>query len=225
MTTETDGPGPHLPEPHFEDDGLTIYRFASGPYDNNAYLIVCPRTNQSIVIDTPAEATELVAAARRTDVQAILITHGHFDHTLGYKEITTALNADTGIGEADAPDLPSPPKILIADGDVFTVGRLKLKAIATPGHTPGSTCFLVNRHLFSGDTLFPGGPGKSGSPEAFKQIVESISTRLFALDNRTTFYPGHGAEGSLQTAKDEYVAFVVRERVEGLHGDVTWLGG
>ena len=218
--TQQDSQGP---APHYSDESLTLYKFPSGPYDNNAYLLVCPRTNQSIVIDTPAEATDLVSVAKRTDVQAILITHGHFDHTMGYAEIVSALRADTGIGEADAGEIPTPPKLLISHGDVIRAGKVELKAIATPGHTPGSTCFVTGRHLFTGDTLFPGGPGKSGSPEAFKQIVDGITGRLFALDGRTAFYPGHGADGSLQTAKDEYVAFAVKPHPSDLHGDVLWL--
>ncbi len=208
---------------HYTDENLTLYKFPSGPYDNNAYLLVCPQTNRSIVIDTPVEATALVRVAKQTDVQTVLITHGHFDHTLGYPDITAELGAEVGIGEADAVDLPSPPQILVANGDMFTAGTIKLKAIATPGHTPGSTCFVVGRHLFTGDTLFPGGPGKSGSPESFRQILESITFRLFALDGRTAFYPGHGADGLLQTAKDEYTSFAVRPHPDDLHGDVTWL--
>ena len=209
--------------PHYSDGELEIYKFPSGPYDNNSYLIVCPSTNRSIVIDTPADASQIVAAARLTDVQVILITHSHFDHILGYEEILAELGVDAGIGRSDAGDLPSPPRFLIDDGDEFTAGGVTLRAIATPGHTPGSTSFVVGRHLFTGDTLFPGGPGKSDSPRAFRQLVDSISTRLLALDGRTVFYPGHGTDGSLQDAKDEYETFTSRTLPEDLYGDVVWL--
>ena len=217
MTVTTEGP------PHYSDGELQIYKFPSGPLDNNSYLIVCPDTNRSIVIDTPADASRMVEAARRTDVQMVLITHSHFDHILGYEEILAELDVEAGIGRPDAGDLPSPPRFLIDDGDEFTAGGVTLRAIATPGHTPGSTSFVTGRHLFAGDTLFPGGPGKSDSPRAFTQLVDSISTRLLTLDGRTTIYPGHGADGSLQDAIDEYEAFASRPHPEGLYGDVVWL--
>ncbi len=209
--------------PHYSDDELEMYKFPSGPYDNNSYLIVCPRSNRSIVIDTPADASKMVEAAKRTDVQMVLITHSHFDHILGYEEILAELGVDAGIGRSDAGDLPTPPRFLIDDGDEFTAGGVTLRAISTPGHTPGSTSFVTGRHLFTGDTLFPGGPGKSDSPRAFRQLVDSVSTRLLTLDACTTFYPGHGADGSLQDAIDEYQEFAARPRPEDLYGDVVWL--
>lgn len=217
MKVITEGP------PHYSDDELEIYKFPSGPYDNNSYLIVCPSSNRSIVIDTPAEASKMVEAAKRTDVQMVLITHSHFDHILGYEEILGELGVDAGIGRSDAGDLPSPPRFLIDDGDEFTAGGITLRAISTPGHTPGSTSFVTGRHLFTGDTLFPGGPGKSDSPRAFRQLIDSVSTRLLTLDGCSAFYPGHGADGSLQNAIDEYQAFASKLRPEDLYGDVVWL--
>lgn len=218
MNTDTGTPAPHYAGPD-----LTLYKFPSGPYDNNAYLLVCPQTNRSIVIDTPGEADNLIEAAKRTDVQAVLITHGHFDHLMGYQDVVPELGATAGIGAGDTGDMPSPPGIVIRDGDEFTAGTIKLTAIATPGHTPGSTCFVAGSHLFTGDTLFPGGPGKSGSPAAFKRLVESIKSRLFVLNDDSTFYPGHGADGLLRDAINEYAAFSAKPHTDDLHGDVTWL--
>ena len=214
LDNDTSRPGPHYAGPD-----LTLYKFPSGPYNNNAYLLVCPQTNRSIVIDTPGEADDLIEATKRTQVQAVLITHGHFDHLMGYQDVVPEL----GIGSGDIGDMPSPPQIVVRDGDEFTAGTIKLTAIATPGHTPGSTCFIVGSHLFTGDTLFPGGPGKSGSPGAFKQLVQSITSRLFLLDGASTFYPGHGADGLLKDAKNEYATFAARPHASDLHGDVTWL--
>lgn len=212
-------------EPHFSEENLTVYKFPSGPYDNNSYLIVCPRTNQSIVIDTPAEASQMVAAAKQTDVQLVLITHGHFDHIMGYEEILAELGVGAGIGRDDAGDLPSPPRHLVDDGDVFTAGDITLTAIFTPGHTPGSTSFVTGPRLFTGDTLFPGGPGRSDSPAALGQMLDSISTRLLVLDDVTDFYPGHGADGLLADARREYQVFASREHPSDLQGDVVWLDG
>ena len=91
------------------------------------------------------------------------------------------------------------------DGDVISAGGVNLTAVFTPGHTPGSTCYFTEGHLFSGDTLFPGGPGKSGSPEKFKQLVESITTKLFTLGDDVNVFPGHGeTDGSIRESKAEY---------------------
>ena len=148
--------------PHYQDDNITIHKYECGPYGNNAYLLVCPQTNESILIDTPAEPHKLIEAANATDVKAILITHNHQDHLLGFDEVTSAIDASVGIGEADAHALPSAPARLLRDGDEIAAGTLTLKAIGTPGHTPGSTCYTIGRALFSGDTLFPRRPGQDG---------------------------------------------------------------
>ena len=208
---------------NFQDDTITIHKIQCGPYGNNAYLLVCPETNRSIIIDTPPDPGALVAAAKATDVQAILITHNHWDHIEGLDEVTSAIGAPVGIGADDADGLPNAPQIVIHDADEITAGTLTLKAIFTPGHTPGSTCFSLGPHLFTGDTLFPNGPGRSGSPEALKQLIGSITDRLFVLDEIDNFYPGHGDDGNLATEKGKYEVFASREHPADLQGDVDWL--
>ena len=101
---------------------------------------------------------------------------------------------------------------------------MRLRAVLTPGHTPGSTSFVTGQHLFSGDTLFPGGPGKSASPAALRQMIESITQRMFTLGDVTDFYPGHGGDGKLEDAKREYEVFASRSHPDDLCGDVAWLG-
>ena len=209
--------------PHYQDDGLVIYKIKCGPYDNNAYVVVCPRTNRSVVIDAPAEPGPMLAVARETEVQAVVITHNHFDHIMGLEEVRQALGAPVGIGAADAGALATPPDFLLEDGGQVRAGDVVLTALATPGHTPGSTCLVTGRHLFTGDTLFPGGPGKTRSPENLRQILDSITTRLFALGDDVVFYPGHGDDGDLKTAKEEYAVFASREHPADLCGDVLWL--
>ena len=207
----------------FQDDTITIHKIQCGPYGNNAYLLVCPETNQSIIIDTPPDPGALIAAAKETDVQAILITHNHWDHIEGLDEVTSAIGAPVGIGADDADGLPNAPQIVIHDADEITAGTLTLTAIFAPGHTPGSTCFSFGPHLFTGDTLFPNGPGRSGSPEALKQLIGSITDRLFVLDGIDNFYPGHGDDGNLATEKGKYEVFASREHPADLQGDVDWL--
>jgi glyoxylase-like metal-dependent hydrolase (beta-lactamase superfamily II) len=209
--------------PHYQDSSITIHKIKCGPYDNNAYLLVCPQTNESILIDTPAEPDQLIEAAKQTDVKAIIITHNHMDHLLGFEDVTSATGAPVGIGEADAGALTMKPDMLFKDGDEIRAGTITLKAIHTPGHTPGSTCYVVGSSLFTGDTLFPGGPGKTRTPENLKQIIESITTRLFAYGDETSVYPGHGDDGSLKNSKEEYAVYASKQHPADLSGDVLWL--
>ena len=145
--------------PHYQDDKVIIHKMECGPYGNNIYLVVCPETNESIFIDTPAEPDPMIELAKTTDVKAIIITHNHMDHLLGFEDVTAAIDAPVGIGADDADALSRPADRLLRDGDVISAGNVNLTALFTPGHTPGSTCYFTDGHLFSGDTLFPGGPG------------------------------------------------------------------
>ena len=131
-----------------------------------------------------------------------------------------------GISTEDADELPRPADRLIKDGDVISAGKVSLTAMLTPGHTAGSICLYTPGYLFAGDTLFPGGPGKTWSPEAFRQIVESITTKLFILGDDDTVFPGHGGdETDVKTAKAEYAGFASREHPDDIFGDVLWKDG
>ena len=209
--------------PHYQDDAITIHKVKCGPYDNNAYILVCPETNESLVLDAPAGPEGLIAAAGATTVRSILTTHNHSDHIQGLTEVASALGAPVGIGEGDASALPRPPDFFLQDGASIEAGTLTLKIVSTPGHTPGSTCLSIGSHLFTGDTLFPGGPGKTRTPADLDQLIQSITGRLLTLADDVTFYPGHGDDGGLKTAKDEYAFFASREHPQDLCGDVLWL--
>ena len=181
----------------------SIQSFVSG-YANNAFLITCARTNKSIIIDTPDNPVELIEAARNTEVEAILITHGHRDHVEGFDDVGGAFDVPVGIGNEDRDSLPASADVAldVASGNTIFVGDIALSAMATPGHTPGSTCYLLesleskqaeeHSHVFTGDTLFPGGPGKSVSHEALKQIIESLEANIFTLPDSVAVLPGHG---------------------------------
>ena len=127
-----------------------------------------------------------------------------------------------GIGTNDASALPRPPEMNLKDGDVIKFGNREMQVLATPGHTDGAVCLLVGKHLFSGDTLFPGGPGKTRSPEAFQQIIGSITSKLLTLSDDTAVYPGHGLDTTIGNARGEYQAFASRQHPSGLSGEVTW---
>jgi glyoxylase-like metal-dependent hydrolase (beta-lactamase superfamily II) len=207
---------------HFDGD-IKITKINMGPYNNNGYIVVCPETNEGIIIDTPAEPEKLLSEIGNVDIKAILITHGHQDHLLGFAEITGKVGAVVGAGVDDIDLLPTPPDLGLRDGAVVQFGKRSILALSTPGHTPGSTCFLVGKHLFSGDTLFPGGPGKSRSPQAFRQEINSITRKLLVLPDETAVYPGHGDDTTIGIARAEYQSFASRPHPDDLHGDVSWL--
>jgi hydroxyacylglutathione hydrolase len=209
--------------PLFYDDEVKVFKTSCGPYDNNAYLIVCPQTGESIIIDAPTGPGELLEEAKGTQVKAILITHNHQDHMAGLKEMMDATGAHVQAHSEDATALPIPPTVLVKDGDIITAGTIELKVIHTPGHTPGSVCYLVGKHLFSGDTLFPGGPGRSRSPEALGQIIKSITEKLYPLPDDTFLLPGHGQDSTLGVSREEYRVFAEKSHPADLSGDVLWL--
>ena len=170
----------------------------AGEYENNIYLIVCATTGKAVLIDAAAEAPRIISAGAGTDVTAILTTHGHFDHIGAVQELQDAWEIPFRLHPADTEIAQRTPDDPLSDGATIAVGELRIDTIWTPGHTPGSTCFLVEDLLFTGDTLFPGGPGATRFPYAdFDQIMRSLESRLFILDDATPFFPGHGKPSTI----------------------------
>ena len=155
----------------YEGARWKIERFISG-FANNAYLVTAAADGTSIIIDTPDQPHELIAAARQTTVRAVLITHNHWDHLEGFEDVLNVFRVPVGIGEEDAPAIEGKPTggaIDVSDGNVVDICGISLTAISTPGHTDGSTCYVLAdpdgaQHLFSGDTLFPGDRAGPGAP-------------------------------------------------------------
>ncbi|HCL26160.1 MAG TPA: hypothetical protein DHW65_07450 [Dehalococcoidia bacterium] len=206
------------------DGEVKITKVANmSPMGNNGYLVTCPETNEAVLIDTPGEPEKLLGVIGDEKIQAILITHNHRDHLAGFDEITGKVNAPVGIAPADAHALPKAPDLDLTDGRIIKFGNQELEVLNTPGHTDGASCFRVGKHLFSGDTLFPGGPGKSRSPEAFAQLLNSVSTKLMALSDDTAVYPGHGDDTTIGEARRRYTDFQSRSHPANLCGDVDWL--
>ena len=205
------------------DGEIRINKINMGPYNNNGYIVICPETNEGIIIDTPAEPEKLLDQIGDTRIRAVLITHKHQDHLLGFQEITSTVDAPVGVGANDADGLPRSPERELKDGDVVRFGNRAIQVLDTPGHTEGAACYLIGKHLFSGDTLFPGGPGKTRSPEALSQVIGSITSKLLTLPDDTAVYPGHGDDTTIGEARQQYGVFASRSHPDDLCGDVTWL--
>src|SRR5688572_28968370 len=166
---------------HWQDEQAEIHKVVVGPMDNNVYVLRCRDTGDAVLIDAANEHERLLDLCRALGVRRVLETHGHWDHIQAVPELRDA-GYSVAVTAQDAAMLPSYDEVL-ADDDAIEVGRLRLRTIHTPGHTPGSMCFLLEGHpvLFSGDTLFPGGPGNTSFEGGdFATIVESLDRRLFA---------------------------------------------
>ena len=173
--------------------GLTVERVIVGPLENNTWIAACEQTGEAVIIDAADEAGRILEAAAGYRVGAILTTHGHADHVQAVAQVRSALDIPYRIHPLDAPAAGISPFDPISEGEHIAVGRASLTAVHTPGHTPGSTCFVAGPLLFSGDTLFPGGPGATADPDRFAEIMTSLQERLFALPDDTAVLPGHGA--------------------------------
>jgi glyoxylase-like metal-dependent hydrolase (beta-lactamase superfamily II) len=205
------------------DNDVRIERLTLGAWDTNTYIVVCQKTNESLVVDAPAKASEIIAGLQGTNPRYILLTHDHSDHTGALASLRSRLKVPLAAYEADSSTLKTPPEILLKDGDTISLGNLKVKVLQVPGHTPGSLCFKIGKHLLAGDTIFPGGPGKTWSPDEFRQLLKSITEKIFLLPDDTFIYPGHGDGTTVNKAKEEYAVFASRPHSPDLCGDVTWL--
>ncbi len=206
-----------------KDDNLQIDKLTVGAFDNNCYIITCPTTGESVVVDAPAEAAKILKGLKGTHPRFILITHTHMDHLGALSELKSKLGIPVAVHPLDARTLLLQPDTFLADGVTVSFGKVELKVLHTPGHTPGSLCFLTGNYLISGDTLFPGGPGKTGSPANLRQIIESIKGKIFCLPDDTQVHPGHGDSTVLKKEKEEFAVFSSRPHDPNLCGDVLWL--
>ena len=206
-----------------EDRDVRIIKMELGPFGTNAYIIVCRATGDSILVDAPGDADKVLKRLAGTNPKYIVLTHTHIDHIGALEELKTMLKVPVALHPEDAVRLSLRPDMELKDGDTIEVGKLKFKVLHTPGHTPVSLCFLVGKYLISGDTIFPGGPGKTGTPADFKQIVKSIETRLFVLPDDTEAYPGHGEGTVLGEEKKAFAIFASKPHDPNLCGDVLWL--
>jgi glyoxylase-like metal-dependent hydrolase (beta-lactamase superfamily II) len=189
-----------------EIDGLSVTKLAVGPMDNNAYLLRCLRTGEAVLIDAANEADRLLAMIGDTPVARIITTHRHADHWQALAQVQAATGAAVVAHPDDAAELPVSVAELAEHGGTVPVGDAQLSVIHLRGHTPGSIALGYDAagrlrdtpHLFTGDSLFPGGPGKTTSPETFTSLMDDLDERVFGqLPDGTWVYPGHGDDTTL----------------------------
>jgi glyoxylase-like metal-dependent hydrolase (beta-lactamase superfamily II) len=198
---------------HWADSRLEIHRVVVGSYDNNVFVLRCRETGEAVLIDAANEHERLLEMCRRLGVRRVLETHGHWDHIGAVAEVRDA-GYEVGVNSLDAPMLKDVGyDVFIDDAEIIEVGRLRLHAIHNPGHTPGSVSFLVDGAplLFSGDTLFPGGPGATKFAGAdFATIIDSIDNKLFTLPAHTVVMPGHGVSTTIGNERPHLQEWVDR---------------
>ncbi len=190
--------------------GATITKISVGPMDNNAYLVVDDATGKALLVDAAAESDRLTELLddHAPELALIVTTHSHADHWQALADVVGGTGAPTAAHSLDAEPLPVVPDRELAHGDRVHVGELALEVIHLRGHTPGSVALLLRTddgaHLFTGDSLFPGGPGKTGSPEDFSSLMDDLESRVFGtLDDDTVVYPGHGRDTNLGAERDQ----------------------
>jgi glyoxylase-like metal-dependent hydrolase (beta-lactamase superfamily II) len=188
---------------HFEDSQAEIHKLVVGPMDNNVFVLRCKETGDAVLLDAANEHEKLLELCQRLNVRKVLETHGHWDHIQAVPAVRDA-GYEVGVTSQDSAMLPSYDFVL-EDESVIEVGRLRLHTIHTPGHTPGSMCFRVEGSpvLFSGDTLFPGGPGNTTFEGGdFPTIMRSLEDRLFAkVPDDHIVMPGHGDDTTIGTER------------------------
>ncbi len=186
-------------------DGLTIRKASVGSMDNNAYLLTCTATDEQLLIDAaddPDRLAELIAEGTGR-LHAVATTHRHEDHHRALRPVVETTHATTYAGSPDAPELPVAVDETVDQGDVISFGAIDLTVIRLTGHTPGSIALAWTEpggrvHLFTGDSLFPGGPGKTDSPQDFTQLMDDLQARVFDVYGDDTWvYPGHGNDTTL----------------------------
>ena len=202
---------PGGPAARRELDGVTITKVSVGEMDNNAYVLVCRATGETLLIDAANETARLLdtvdTVGSRDKLNRLITTHKHWDHIQSLPDVVEATGPRTYAGEKDAPELPVATDETVGDDDVVRFGDAQLEIIHLDGHTPGSIAMLYrdphgHGHIFTGDSLFPGGHGKTATRAHHDSLMDDLETKVFGrLDDDTWVYPGHGDDTTLGTER------------------------
>ena len=218
----------------FENENYKIEYFVTGFLSNNSYLISSKKSDHATIIDAPENPRDLLSKIHRNKIDKslnqekikVIITHGHHDHIEGLDLLVDRIGKIyITIGLKDARYITNNENIspIIKDQSIIN-GDIKVESLITPGHTEGSICLLFepnddSKFLFTGDTLFPGGPGKTSSSLNFQSIYNSIKNKIYSLPEDTKILPGHGKFTDIRQSKREFKNFNFKSHI---FGDVTW---
>ncbi|BBX02197.1 hypothetical protein MMOR_31330 [Mycolicibacterium moriokaense] len=189
--------------------GASIVKVSVGPMDNNAYLVTCSQTGETLLIDAANDPEILLELIERfaPKLSLIVTSHQHFDHWQALEKVAKATGAPTAAHQLDADPLPVKPDRILAHGDTVKIGKLSFDVIHLQGHTPGSVALALDgadeaTHLFTGDCLFPGGVGKTWQEGDFEKLLDHVTSRVFNVyGDSTVVYPGHGDDTTLGTER------------------------
>ena len=198
---------------HWQDTDTEVHKVVVGPYDNNVFVVRCRATGEAVLIYAANEHEQLLELCQLLGVTRVLETHGHWDHIQAIPAMREA-GYEVAVTALDAPRLKDVGyDVFIDDKEVIEIGNLRLHAIHNPGHTEGSISFAVANTplLFTGDTLFPGGPGNTTLEGGnFATILHSIDTKLFTFPDNTIVLPGHGLDSTIGTERPHFQEWVDR---------------
>lgn len=199
----------------FESGCLAVRSIVVGPLANNVYLLTCTASGASLLIDAADDSQAVLALIGETPPQTIVTTHRHADHWQALSAVVRVTGAETVAGHRDAEGIDVPTDRPVRTGDQIVVGQCTLDVIEIVGHTPGSIVLAYRgpdrTHLFTGDSLFPGGVGKTWSPADFATLIDEVEVKIFGrFDDETAFHPGHGDSSDLGTERPHLSAW--RER-------------
>ena len=217
----------------FEHNDLFYTKNIVDPLSNNIWLIGSKKTRNAILIDAPPDINNIkkfLIKNNQWNVNTIFITHNHYDHIDGLKDIISFLNQEIeiwiGINDSKIfKNLKINPKYIkyYENSKQFKLNQTSIQFISTPGHTPGSSCILIEDNLFSGDTLFPGGPGKTQDSQNFKILIDNIEKKLLNLSEHTIVHPGHGDDTTIKNSLNEFQVFKSKNlNMSKLSGSITW---
>ena len=199
-----------------EAGDLVIIKVAVGPLENNAFLLRCAITGEQALVDAADEPDTLLGVIGDGGLARVITTHCHPDHWQALSAVVDATGAETIASEVDAEEIPVPTTNPVTDGARVRVGSCELEVIGVAGHTPGSIVLTYDDpdgivHLFTGDSLFPGGPGRTTRPQDFKSLMNDLESKVFGrFPDDTRVYPGHGNDTTLGVERPHLPAW--RER-------------